>query len=178
MFKISNALAPFYPESVPPPKRPHGSRLKPQSAESFPLFRLRNSFRHSNIILLRCQNSTYTLLAHLVTFLPSFKQSISPLPLLSLLHCMKSSLYGLHLAPIKKLADSNGAELLPISVTGGISAGRGVVSMRVVWLNLKLRLIRTHSLGKHNFRCRAHLGCLPAILSEVSQVQQVRSRLN
>jgi hypothetical protein len=26
-------------------------------------------------------------------------------------------------------------------VTGGISAGRGVVSMRVVWLNLKLRLI-------------------------------------
>jgi hypothetical protein len=76
--------------------------------------------------------STHTLLAHLVTFLPSFKQSISPLPLLSLLHCMKSSLYGLHLAPMKKLADSNGAELLPISVTGGISAGRGVVSMRVV----------------------------------------------
>jgi len=38
----------------------------------------------------------------------------------------------LHLAPMKKLADSNGAELAPISVTGGMSAGRGVVSMRVV----------------------------------------------
>jgi hypothetical protein len=74
---------------------------------------------------------TYTLLAHLVTLLPSFRHSTSPLPALSLLHCIKSSLYGLHLAPMKKLADSNGAELLPISVTGGISDGRGVVSMRV-----------------------------------------------
>ncbi len=76
--------------------------------------------------------ATYTLFAHLVTRRPSFKQSISPFPALSLLHCMKSSLYDLHLAPMKKLADSNGAELLPISSTGGMSAGRGVVSMRVV----------------------------------------------
>lgn len=87
---------------------------------------------HYDTDIIGVGGSTHTLLAHLVTFLPSFKQSISPLPLLSLLHCMKSSLYGLHLAPMKKLADSNGAELLPISVTGGISAGRGVVSMRVV----------------------------------------------
>jgi hypothetical protein len=33
---------------------------------------------------------------------------------------------------MKKLADSKGAELLPISFTGGISAGRGVVSIKVV----------------------------------------------
>lgn len=57
------------------------------------------------------------------------------------MHCMKSSLYGLHLAPMKKLADNNGAELAPISVTAGMSAGRGVVSIRVVWLNLQLRMI-------------------------------------
>jgi hypothetical protein len=54
---------------------------------------------------------------------------------------MKSSLYGLHLAPIKKLAESNGAELAPISVTGGMSAGRGAVSIKVVWLNLQLHFI-------------------------------------
>lgn len=50
---------------------------------------------------------------------------------------MKSSLYAWHLAPIKKLADSNGAELDPISVTAGISAGNGVVSTRTDWLNLE-----------------------------------------
>jgi hypothetical protein len=33
---------------------------------------------------------------------------------------------------MKKLAERRGAELDPISVTGGISAGRGAVSMRVV----------------------------------------------
>ena len=32
--------------------------------------------------------ATYTLDAHLVTFLPSFKQSNSPLPPASVLHCM------------------------------------------------------------------------------------------
>lgn len=41
---------------------------------------------------------------------------------------------------MKKLADNNGAELVPISVTGGISAGRGVVSTKTVWLNLRLRV--------------------------------------
>lgn len=76
--------------------------------------------------------ATYTLLAHLVTLRPSFKQSSSPLPGFSFLHCMKSSLYDLHLAPMKKLSDSNGAELAPISSTAGISDGRGVVSRRVV----------------------------------------------
>lgn len=75
---------------------------------------------------------TYTLFAHLVTLLPSFKHSISPFPGFSVLHFMKSSLYGLHLAPMKKLAERRGAELLPISVTGGMSAGRGVVSIKVV----------------------------------------------
>ena len=78
------------------------------------------------------KDSTHTLLAHLVTLLPSFKQSTSPLPGLSFLHCIKSSLYDLHLAPMKKLAESNGAELLPISLTGGMSAGNGVVSIKVV----------------------------------------------
>lgn len=38
---------------------------------------------------------------------------------------------------MKKLAESKGAELAPISVTGGMSAGRGVVSTRVAWLNLE-----------------------------------------
>jgi hypothetical protein len=100
---------------------------------------------HKNTVELpHCtEMNTYTLLAHLVTLLPSFKHFISPCPAFSVLHCMKSSLYGLHLAPIKKLADSNGAELAPISVTGGMSAGRGAVSIRVVWLNLQLRIIST-----------------------------------
>lgn len=84
---------------------------------------------------------TYTLFAHLVTLLPSFKHFISPCPAFSVLHCIKSSLYGLHLAPIKKLADSNGAELAPISVTGGMSVGRGAVSIKVVWLNLQLHRV-------------------------------------
>lgn len=73
----------------------------------------------------------YTLAAHLVTLLPSFMQSTSPFPPLSVLHCMKSSLYALHLAPIKKLAERRGAEEAPSSATGGIESGRGVVSMRV-----------------------------------------------
>jgi len=114
----------------------HYSSLNLRQQVPLSHLRLSDDFKRSSSIIPRIQNSTYTLLAHLVTFLPSFKQSISPLPLLSLLHCMKSSLYDLHLAPMKKLADNKGAELLPISVTGGISAGRGVVSMRVVWLNL------------------------------------------
>ena len=79
---------------------------------------------------------TYTLAAHRVTFLPSRIQSISPVPLASVLHSMKSSLYGLHLAPMKNEALINGAELAPISFTFGISSGRGVVSMRTCWLNL------------------------------------------
>jgi hypothetical protein len=77
-------------------------------------------------------NSTHTLAAHLVTLLPSFKHSISPFPSAAVLHCMKSSLYGLHLAPIKKLADRRGADEAPISVTGGIESGSGVVSTRTV----------------------------------------------
>jgi hypothetical protein len=44
---------------------------------------------------------------------------------------MKSSLYALHLAPIKKLAERRGADDAPSSVTGGIESGRGVVSMTV-----------------------------------------------
>jgi len=37
---------------------------------------------------------------------------------------------------MKKDALSSGAELAPISGTGGIEAGRGVVSRRTFWLNL------------------------------------------
>lgn len=77
------------------------------------------------------KQGTHTLAAHLVTLRPSFRQSISPFPLLSVLHCMKSSLYGLHLAPIKKLAERRGADEAPISVTAGMDSGRGVVSMTV-----------------------------------------------
>lgn len=92
--------------------------------------------------MLKLENYTHTLLAHLVTLLPSFMQSISPFPGLSFLHCIKSSLYALHRAPMKKLAESRGAELAPISFTGGISAGNGVVSIKVCWLNLEPKLAR------------------------------------
>jgi len=37
---------------------------------------------------------------------------------------------------MKKLALINGAELAPISFTGGMWSGRGVVSTRTDWLNL------------------------------------------
>ena len=84
----------------------------------------------------KTKGSTHTLAAHLVTLRPSFKQSISAVPLFSVLHCIKSSLYFPHLAPIKKLALSNGAELAPTSCTAGIEGGRGVVSMSVDWENL------------------------------------------
>lgn len=80
--------------------------------------------------------STYTEAAHLVTLLPSFKQSSSPLPLLSVLHFIKSSLNSLHLAPIKKLALSSGADEAPSSGTAGMDSGRGVVSTRTDWENL------------------------------------------
>lgn len=73
---------------------------------------------------------TDTLAAHLVTLLPSFRQSSSPFPALSVLHCMKSSLNDRHRAPMKKLAERRGADEAPTSFTGGIEAGRGVVSMR------------------------------------------------
>ena len=39
---------------------------------------------------------------------------------------------------MKKLADSSGAELLPISSTLGMESGSGVVSTMVAWLNLFL----------------------------------------
>jgi len=91
---------------------------------------------------------------------------------------MKSSLYDLHLAPMKKLADNKGAELLPISVTGGISAGRGVVSMRVVWLNLNCGLSATIAWEGTIPSDKTHLGCLPAILTVDSQDHKVRGRLN
>lgn len=45
---------------------------------------------------------------------------------------MKSSLYGPHRAPMKKLADSSGADEAPTSGTDGIESGNGVVSMRTV----------------------------------------------
>lgn len=72
-----------------------------------------------------------------MTLRPSFKQSISAVPLLSVLHFIKSSLYFPHRAPIKKLALSNGAELAPTSCTAGIEPGSGVVSMSVDWENLR-----------------------------------------
>lgn len=84
------------------------------------------------------KRSTHTLAAHLVTLRPSFRQSISAVPLLSVLHCIKSSLYFPHLAPIKKLALSSGAELAPTSCTAGIESGSGVVSMSVDWENLRI----------------------------------------
>ena len=87
-------------------------------------------------------------------------------------------MYDLHLAPMKKLADSKGAELLPISVTGGISAGRGVVSMRVVWLNLDRGVLAFKAQILTPLDGRTHLGCLPAILSVDLQDQQGRGRLN
>jgi len=37
---------------------------------------------------------------------------------------------------MKNEALSSGAEEAPISLTGGMDAGRGVVSMRTCWLNL------------------------------------------
>jgi len=49
---------------------------------------------------------------------------------------MKSSLYALHLAPMKKLAERSGAELLPISVTEGMLDGSGVVSTKLSCENL------------------------------------------
>lgn len=86
---------------------------------------------------LNLSSYTHTLLAHLVTLLPSFKQSTSPFPPLSVLHCMKSSLYDLHLAPIKKEAERRGADEAPTSVTAGMESGRGVVSIKVDWLKLQ-----------------------------------------
>ena len=83
------------------------------------------------------KRSTHTLAAHLVTLRPSFKQSSSAVPLFSVLHCIKSSLYFPHLAPMKKLALSSGAELAPTSCTAGIESGSGVVSMSVDWENLR-----------------------------------------
>lgn len=91
-------------------------------------------FRNSSKQLLLMSSST--LAAHRVTFLPSFKHSVSPLPFASVLHSMKSSLYGLQRAPMKKEAESRGAEDEPTSETLGMSSGRGVVSMRTCWLNL------------------------------------------
>lgn len=72
--------------------------------------------------------TTYTLRAHRVTLRPSFKHSNSPFPGFSFLHCMKSSLYSRHRAPMKKAADISGAELAPSSLTLGIESGKGVVS--------------------------------------------------
>lgn len=37
---------------------------------------------------------------------------------------------------MKKEAESRGAELVPSSLTLGIEAGSGVVSMRIAWVNL------------------------------------------
>lgn len=78
----------------------------------------------------------YTLAAHLVTFLPSLKQSVSPFPDDSDLHFIKSSLIGRHRAPIKKDALIRGADVTPISSTLGMCSGIGVVSMSTVWENL------------------------------------------
>lgn len=79
---------------------------------------------------------TYTLAAQRVTFLPSFKHSISPRPLASSLHFIKSSLYALHRSPMKYAALISGADVAPISSTLGMWSGIGVVSTRTCWLNL------------------------------------------
>lgn len=60
-------------------------------------------------------------------------------PLESFLHCMKSSLYGRHRAPMKNAADFSGALVTPISATAGISAGRGVVSTTSTYLSASSR---------------------------------------
>lgn len=65
---------------------------------------------------------------------------------------------------MKKLAESNGAELAPISVTGGMSAGRGVVSMRVAWLNLQLRNVSKAGGGASMLMELAYTGFRPDIL--------------
>jgi hypothetical protein len=79
---------------------------------------------------------------------------------------------------MKKLADSNGAELLPISVTGGISDGRGVVSMRVAWLNLQLQLISVYGCKRALIGSMNYLAGLPDILNVDSQGQEACGRLN
>ena len=53
---------------------------------------------------------------------------------------MKSSLYALHLAPMKKLALIKGAEEAPISGTGGMLEGMGVVSMSTCCENLRAEI--------------------------------------
>ena len=88
---------------------------------------------------------SYTLAAHLVTLRPSFKHSVSPLPYASVLHFMKSSLKGRHLAPMKKDALIKGAEVAPISLTAGMFSGIGVVSSRTDCENLHV-LFSAHSL--------------------------------
>lgn len=82
------------------------------------------------------REKTHTLAAQRVTFLPSFIQSISPVPCASVLQTMKSSLNALQRAPMKKDALSSGAELEPTSGTLGMWSGSGVVSRSFVWLNL------------------------------------------
>ena len=79
---------------------------------------------------------------------------------------------------MKKLADSNGAELAPISVTGGMSAGRGVVSMRVVRLNLRQQLISDYTFPRGDSEYESvprlssrHLECIFAGSEEFGQIQ-------
>lgn len=38
---------------------------------------------------------------------------------------------------MKNEAESSGADVAPISLTGGTESGSGVVSMRTCWLNLR-----------------------------------------
>ena len=71
-------------------------------------------------------------MAQRVTRRPSFKHSTVP-PLFSSLHIIKSSLKGLHFAPIKYEAERRGAEVAPTSSTSGISRGNGFLSWFSHW---------------------------------------------
>ena len=67
---------------------------------------------------------------------------------------------------MKKEAESNGAELAPISCTLGMSSGSGVVSTRTCWLNLRGSLSEDEDgieLGG------SYLGCLADIVGCVAQ---------
>jgi hypothetical protein len=73
---------------------------------------------------------THRSSAHLVTFLPSFRQCSGSL--FSFLQSIKSALYSLQYSPMKKDALFNGADVRPISSTGGTDFGAGVGSTNLV----------------------------------------------
>jgi len=65
--------------------------------------------------------------------------------------------------PMKNEALRSGAEEAPISLTGGMEAGRGVVSMRTCWLNLWVVLAETWEGGEGEM----YLGWRAAIVEVV-----------